>query len=85
LVQALASQAAATQQDVALARAAGLALLDTLDVAGGVLAGHHRLHAVRAHLYEMAGDVDSALHGCEAGCHDGFSKRTAYWRSSWSP
>jgi predicted RNA polymerase sigma factor len=41
--------------------AAGLALLDTLDVAGGVLAGHHRLHAVRAHLYEMAGDVDSAL------------------------
>jgi len=30
-------------------------------VAGGVLAGHHRLHAVRAHLYEMAGDVDSAL------------------------
>jgi predicted RNA polymerase sigma factor len=41
--------------------AAGLALLDTLDVAGGTLTGHHRLHAVRAHLCEMAGDVDSAL------------------------
>jgi predicted RNA polymerase sigma factor len=40
--------------------AAGLALLDTLD-AGGALAGHHRLHAVRAHLYEMAGDTDAAL------------------------
>lgn len=28
---------------------------------GGTLAGHHRLHAVRAHLFEMAGDVDTAL------------------------
>jgi len=34
--------------------AAGLALLETLDVEGK-LAGHHRLHAVRAHLLEMAG------------------------------
>jgi RNA polymerase sigma factor (sigma-70 family) len=37
--------------------AAGLALLDTLDTA---LAGHHRLHAVRAHLLEMAGDLAGA-------------------------
>jgi Pyridoxamine 5'-phosphate oxidase len=59
---------------------------------------HHRLQAVRAHLCEMAGDVDSAwpatarrppsppasqssgtwwsaLPGCEARCHDGFSNR----------
>jgi predicted RNA polymerase sigma factor len=41
--------------------AAGLALLDTLAVPGGALAGHHRLHAVRAHLCEMAGDADIAL------------------------
>jgi RNA polymerase sigma factor (sigma-70 family) len=33
--------------------AAGLALLDPLEES---LAGHHRLHAVRAHLLEMAGD-----------------------------
>ncbi|MDO3700336.1 sigma-70 family RNA polymerase sigma factor [Micromonospora sp. C28SCA-DRY-2] len=26
------------------------------------LAGHHRLHAARAHLYEMAGDRDRAVH-----------------------
>jgi predicted RNA polymerase sigma factor len=36
---------------------AGLALLDTLDER---LAGHHRLHAVRAHLLEMAGDRPAA-------------------------
>lgn len=27
----------------------------------GAAAGHHRLHAVRAHLLEMAGEVDAAL------------------------
>ncbi len=36
---------------------AGLALLDQL---GEKLAGSHRLDAVRAHLLEMAGDVDAA-------------------------
>jgi RNA polymerase sigma factor (sigma-70 family) len=40
--------------------AAGLELLATLD-AEGRLAGHHRLHAVRAHLLEMAGDRAAAL------------------------
>jgi predicted RNA polymerase sigma factor len=39
---------------------AALALLSTLDQPGSALAGHHRLHAVRAHLHEMAGDVDTA-------------------------
>jgi predicted RNA polymerase sigma factor len=38
--------------------AAGLALLEPL---GERLRGHHRLHAVRAHLLEMAGDVDAAI------------------------
>jgi RNA polymerase sigma factor (sigma-70 family) len=37
---------------------AGLRLLDTLD---DRLAGHYRLAAVRAHLYEMAGDADAAM------------------------
>ncbi|MGD9530937.1 RNA polymerase sigma factor [Pseudonocardia sp.] len=37
---------------------AGLALLDGL---GGRLAGHHRLHAVRAHLHERAGEPDAAV------------------------
>ncbi len=37
---------------------AGLALLARLD---GRLAGHHRLDAVRAHLLDMAGDVDGAI------------------------
>jgi RNA polymerase sigma factor (sigma-70 family) len=41
--------------------AAGLALLDRLDADGGPLAGHYRLHAARAHLHEMAGDVEPAL------------------------
>jgi predicted RNA polymerase sigma factor len=35
-------------------------MLATLD-GDGRLAGHHRLHAVRAHLKEMAGDVEAAL------------------------
>jgi predicted RNA polymerase sigma factor len=37
--------------------AAGLALLDTLEPR---LAGHHRLHAVRAHLLELWGDGAAA-------------------------
>jgi len=37
---------------------AGLALLDVLDEP---LAGHFRLDAVRAHLFEMAGDTSSAI------------------------
>ncbi|WP_405440295.1 RNA polymerase sigma factor [Streptomyces niveus] len=39
---------------------AGLALLEPLD-AEGRLTGHHRLHAVRAHLLERAGDHEAAL------------------------
>jgi predicted RNA polymerase sigma factor len=38
--------------------AAGLTLLEALD---GPLAGHYRLDAVRAHLFEMAGDTDAAV------------------------
>jgi predicted RNA polymerase sigma factor len=38
--------------------AAGLALLDALDER---LAGHYRLDAVRAHLFEMAGDAEAAV------------------------
>ena len=37
---------------------AGLALLAELD---DPLAGHHRLHATRAHLLELAGDADAAI------------------------
>jgi RNA polymerase sigma factor (sigma-70 family) len=37
--------------------AAGLEVLEEVDER---LAGHHRLHAVRAHLLEMAGDIDGA-------------------------
>ena len=40
--------------------AAGLELLDALD-ADERLAGHYRLDAVRAHLLEMAGDLDAAI------------------------
>jgi RNA polymerase sigma factor (sigma-70 family) len=39
---------------------AGLELLNALD-ADGRLAGHHRLHAVRAHLLELAGDYEAAI------------------------
>ena len=39
---------------------AGLRLLDTLD-SEERLAGHHRLHAVRAHLLELAGDHAAAI------------------------
>src|SRR4051812_15829974 len=38
--------------------AAGLELLEALD---GPLVGHHRLHAVRAHLLEMAGESAQAV------------------------
>ncbi|MBE1490436.1 RNA polymerase sigma factor [Plantactinospora soyae] len=38
---------------------AGLALLATVDT-DDQLSGHHRLHAVRAHLLEMAGDLEGA-------------------------
>jgi RNA polymerase sigma factor (sigma-70 family) len=41
---------------------AGLALLEPL-TADDRLSGHHRLHAVRAHLLELAGDAEAAL-GC---------------------
>jgi predicted RNA polymerase sigma factor len=37
---------------------AGLALLDGLD---GRLGDHHRLHSVRAHLLEQAGDTRAAI------------------------
>jgi RNA polymerase sigma factor (sigma-70 family) len=42
--------------------AAGLALLATLD-GDDRIARHHRLEAVRAHLLEMAGDLDGAVAG----------------------
>ena len=38
--------------------ASGLALIEELRPR---LAGHHRLHAVRAHLHEMAGDTSAAI------------------------
>jgi RNA polymerase sigma factor (sigma-70 family) len=40
--------------------AAGLAVLDTV-ATDERMAGNHRLHAVRGHLLEMAGDLDAAL------------------------
>lgn len=39
---------------------AGLSLLDELD-ADGRMTGHHRLAAVRAHLFEMSGDRQGAI------------------------
>ena len=39
--------------------AAGLAMVDPLDT-DARLGGHYRLDAVRAHLYEMAGDLAAA-------------------------
>jgi RNA polymerase sigma factor (sigma-70 family) len=39
----------------------GLALLEQLGRDDEVLRNHHRLHAVRAHLYEMTGDIASAI------------------------
>jgi predicted RNA polymerase sigma factor len=49
---------------------AGLELLAALD-AGGQLAAHHRLDAVRAHLLEMAGDRDAAR-----ACYQSDARRT---------
>jgi predicted RNA polymerase sigma factor len=40
--------------------AAGLELVRELE-AGGRLAGHHRLDAVRAHLLELSGDAEAAV------------------------
>ena len=40
--------------------AAGLAALDEAVAAEPALAGHHRVHAVRAHLLELAGDPAAA-------------------------
>ena len=37
---------------------AGLALLDGLEVR---LGDHHRLHSVRAHLFELKGDTTAAI------------------------
>jgi predicted RNA polymerase sigma factor len=42
---------------MAVGPSAGLAILDGMD---GALAGNHRSEAVRAHLLEMAGDMDAA-------------------------
>jgi predicted RNA polymerase sigma factor len=42
---------------------AGLALMEPLEEQ---LSGHHRLHAARAHLLEMDGDVDAAIAEYEA-------------------
>jgi RNA polymerase sigma factor (sigma-70 family) len=50
---------------------AGLALLEDLDKQ---LDGHHRLHATRAHLLEMAGDADAAI--AEYGLAAGRTKST---------
>lgn len=44
----------------------GLALLQPL---GQPLAGHHRLHAIRAHLLEMAGELDAAFAEYETAAH----------------
>jgi len=40
--------------------AAGLQLLEALD-SDPLIAGHYRLHAVRAHLHEMAGEREAAI------------------------
>jgi len=46
--------------------AAGLEILATLEKQ---LAGHHRLHAVRAHLLEMNGDCDGAINEYRAAAN----------------
>jgi RNA polymerase sigma factor (sigma-70 family) len=64
LVELTRSPMAALNHAVAVAMARGpapaLALVTTL-AEDKRLAGHHRLHAVRAHLLEMSGDVPGAL------------------------
>jgi predicted RNA polymerase sigma factor len=47
---------------------AGLDLLRSLD-ADERMAGHHRVDAVRAHLLEMAGDLDAARAGYRRAAH----------------
>ena len=55
----------------------GLELLRALD-ADARLAGHHRLHAVRAHLLELAGDYEAAIehYGIASGRTTSFPERT---------
>jgi predicted RNA polymerase sigma factor len=48
--------------------ATGLDMLKALD-ADGRLAGHHRLHAARAHLLEMAGDRQAAVESYRAAAN----------------
>jgi RNA polymerase sigma factor (sigma-70 family) len=48
--------------------ATGLDMLEALD-ADGRLAGHHRLHAARAHLLEMAGDRQAAVESYRAAAN----------------
>ena len=48
--------------------ATGLKLLEALD-ADARMAGHYRLDAVRAHLFEMAGDHLSAIAHYRAAAH----------------
>ena len=47
---------------------AGLALLEPLDT-DEQLSGHHRLHAVRAHLLELAGDLEGARSSYRRAAH----------------
>ena len=47
---------------------AGLVVLASLDGDNRV-AAHHRVHAVKAHLLEMAGDLDGALSEYRASAH----------------
>src|SRR5205807_1179480 len=58
LIDEALAKGAAGEYQLQAAIAAGLALLAALDEP---LAGHHRLHAVRGHLLEMAGDRDGAI------------------------
>jgi RNA polymerase sigma factor (sigma-70 family) len=55
---------------------AGLALLEGL---GGRLGDHHRLHAVRAHLLELAGDTAGAVAGYEAAASRTANAREKYY------
>jgi len=58
LIDEALAKGAAGEYQLQAAIAAGLALLAALDEP---LTGHHRLHAVRGHLLEMAGDRDGAI------------------------
>jgi RNA polymerase sigma factor (sigma-70 family) len=55
---------------------AGLALLDGL---GGRLGDHHRLHSVRAHLLEQAGDTRSAIAEFQAAAARTSNVREQYY------